>query len=191
MGHLFQIGEHAGLAVAEESAQGNDCVMELLSLTRTRVEEISHFYAQGFEVDDNNHPAPENIPPAATTSTTSCIYLDWGSSTLDPNRINNLSNYKGVLRGFDMATKNSLLVHFLHFLPVDFIKEVLLEQMNQLIVPPCLFPEFIRFLALMLQIGTTQGCKMRNFWSTEDVVDIFLGAPFHFNHLMSHRCLRP
>ena len=110
--------------------------MQLPSLTGTTVEDISHFHAQGFEVDDDNDPAPENVPAATTPSTTSCIYLDWGSNTLDPRRINNLSNYKAVLRGFDMATKNSILAHFLHFLPFDFIKEVLLEQMNQLIVPP-------------------------------------------------------
>ena len=85
------------------------------------------FRSQGFEVDDDNDPAPENVPAATTPSTTSCIYLDWGSNTLDLRRRNNLSNYKAVLRGFDMATKNSLLVHLLHFLSVDFIKEVLLE----------------------------------------------------------------
>ena len=85
-----------------------------------------------------------------------------------------------------MAAKNSILAHFLHFLPVDYIKEVLLEQMNQLIVPLCLFPEFMRFLALMPLVGTTQGCSRREFWSTNDV-DIFLGAPFCFNHFMSHR----
>ena len=71
-----------------------------------------------------------------------------------------------------MAAKNSILAHFLHFLPVDYIKEVLLEQMSQLIVPLCLFPEFMRFLALMLLIGTAQGCSRREFWSTKDV-DIF------------------
>ena len=129
--------------------------MQLPSLTGATVEDISHFCAQGFEVDDDNDPAPENVPAATTPSTTSCIYLDWGSNTLDPRRIKNLSNYKVVLRDFDMATNNSILTHFLHFLPVDFIKEVLLEQINQLIVPPCLFPEFTRFLALVLLIGTT------------------------------------
>ena len=185
VGNLFQIDEHADLAVAEEATQGNDCVMQLPSLTGTTVEDISHFHALGFEVD--NDPAPENVPAATTPSTTSCIYLDWGSNTLDPRRINNLSNYKAILRGLDMAAKNSILAHFLHFLPVDFIKEGLLEHMNQLIVPPCLFPEFMSFLALMLLIGTTQGCSRREFWSIEDV-DIFLGAPFCFNHLMSHRC---
>ena len=86
-----------------------------------------------------------------------------------------------------MAAKNNFLAHSLHFLLVDYIKEVLLEQMNQLIVPTCLFPEFMRFLALMLLIVTTQGCSRREFWSTEDV-EIFFGAPFCFNHLMSHRC---
>jgi hypothetical protein len=67
--YLFQKYEHNCLAVAEETAQGNDCVME--------------------------------------------------------------------------CNKNSILAHFLNFLPADFIKEVFLEQMNQLIVPPCLFPGFI------------------------------------------------
>ena len=76
VGNLFQIDEHADLAVAEEAAQGNDCVMQLPSLTRTTVEDISHFRAQGFEVDDDNDPAPENVPAASTPSTTSCIYLD-------------------------------------------------------------------------------------------------------------------
>ena len=130
VGNNFQIDEHAGLAVAEETAQGNDCVMQLPSLTGTIVEDISHFGMKGFEVDNVNDPTPEFVPIAATSSTTSCIYLDWGSNTLDPRRSNNLSNYKAVLRGFDMATKNSLLAHFLHFLPVDFIKEVPLEQMS-------------------------------------------------------------
>ena len=59
--------------------------------------------------------------------------------------------------------------------------------MSQLIVPPCLFLEFIWFLALMLLIGATQGCSRREFWSTEDV-DIFLDRTFCFNHLMSHMC---
>jgi hypothetical protein len=172
VGYLFQIDEHADLAAAEETAQGNDCVMKLPSLTGTTVRDISHFCVQGFEVDDDNDPAPENVPAAATPSKISCTYLDCRSNTLDPRRRNSLSNYKTVLKGFDMAAKNSLLVHFLHILLVDFIKEVLLEQMNQLIVPPCLFPEFMRFLALMLLIGTTQGCSRKEFWSTEDV-DIF------------------
>jgi hypothetical protein len=125
-------------------------VMQLPSLTETTVEDISHFHTQGFEVD--NDPALENVPAAITPSTPGCIYLDWGSNTLHPRRSNNLSSYQAALRGFDMRAKNSILAHFLHFLPVDFIKEVLLEQMNQLIVPPCLFPEFMRFLALVLLI---------------------------------------
>ena len=104
--------------------------MELPSQTGTTVEDISHFRPQRFEVDNDNDPAPENVPTAANPSTTSCIYLDWGSNTIDPRRINILSNYKAVLRGFDMAAKNSVSAHFLHFLPVDLIKEVHMEQMS-------------------------------------------------------------
>jgi hypothetical protein len=46
VGNLFQIDEHANLAAAEEAAQGNDCVMQLPSLTGTKVEDISHFCVQ-------------------------------------------------------------------------------------------------------------------------------------------------
>ena len=172
VGHLFQIDVHTSVTVAEETAQGNDYVMQLPSLTGTTVEDISHFHVQGFEVDNDNNPAPENVPTAPTPSTTSCIYLDWESNKLNPRRSNYLRKYKAVLRGFGMATKNILKVHFLHFLPVDFIKEVLPEKMSQLIAPPCLFPDLIRFLALMLLIGTPQGSSRREFWLTEDV-DIF------------------
>jgi hypothetical protein len=91
VGHLFQIGEHTSLAVAEETAEGNDCVMQLQSLVGTTVEDFSNFCSQGLEVD--NDPAPGNVPAAANPSTTSCIYLDWESNTLDPRRSNNLSNY--------------------------------------------------------------------------------------------------
>ena len=42
VGNLFQIDEHADLAVAEEAAQGNDCAMQLPSLTGTTVEDISN-----------------------------------------------------------------------------------------------------------------------------------------------------
>ena len=91
MGNLFQIDEHTGLAAAEETAQGNDCVMQLPSLTGITVKDISHFHMQEIEVD--NDPAPGNVPAATNPSTTRCIYLDWGSNTLDPRRSNNLSNH--------------------------------------------------------------------------------------------------
>ena len=53
MGHRFKIDELAGLAVAEETAQGNNCVMQLSSLTGTTVKDISHFHVLDFEVDDS------------------------------------------------------------------------------------------------------------------------------------------
>ena len=87
-GVSLQIDEHTGLAVAEEATQGNDCVMQLPSLTGTIVEYISHFHVQGFD----NDPSPESLCAAATPSTIRCIYLDWESNTLDPRRINNLRN---------------------------------------------------------------------------------------------------
>ena len=45
-------------------------------------EDASNFRAQGFEVDDDNEPAPENIPRQNDNNNSSCQYLEWGSETI-------------------------------------------------------------------------------------------------------------
>jgi hypothetical protein len=45
-------------------------------------EDISSFRAQGFAVDDDNEPAPENIP-TSNDSGADDIYRPWGSEPLD------------------------------------------------------------------------------------------------------------
>ena len=49
-------------------------------------EDISNFRAQGFSVDDDNEPAPENIL-TATDAATDGIYKPWGSEPLDKRRV--------------------------------------------------------------------------------------------------------
>jgi hypothetical protein len=49
-------------------------------------EDISNFRAQGFSVDDDNEPAPENIPTAADTANDG-MYRAWGSEPLDARRV--------------------------------------------------------------------------------------------------------
>ena len=44
-------------------------------------EDISNFRAQGFAVDDDNEPAPENIPTSTDTDTDD-TYRPWGSEPL-------------------------------------------------------------------------------------------------------------
>ena len=49
-------------------------------------EDISNFRAQGFAVDDDNEPAPENIPTSTDTDTDD-MYRPWGSEPLDARRV--------------------------------------------------------------------------------------------------------
>ena len=78
VGNIFQKDEHADLATAEEAAQGSYCVMQLPSMTETTVEDISHFCTQGFEVNNDSDPAPENVPATATPSTNQLYLLGLG-----------------------------------------------------------------------------------------------------------------
>ena len=50
-------------------------------------EDISNFRAQGFSVDDDNEPAPENIPTATDPATDGILYKPWGSQPLDKRRV--------------------------------------------------------------------------------------------------------
>ena len=49
-------------------------------------EDISNFRAQGFSVDDDNDPAPENIPTPAEV-VNGRIYRAWGSEPIDARRV--------------------------------------------------------------------------------------------------------
>ena len=56
-------------------------------------EDISNFRAQGFEVDDDNNPAPENIPTGTDTGTDN-MYRPWGSESLDARSIAGVRDVK-------------------------------------------------------------------------------------------------
>jgi hypothetical protein len=48
-------------------------------------EDTSNFRAQGFEVDDDNDPAPESLS-GPNDNNGDCLYFPWGAEPLDARR---------------------------------------------------------------------------------------------------------
>jgi hypothetical protein len=58
---------------------------EAREIPRILNEDISNFRAQGFAVDDDNEPAPENVP-SPNDDINEGMYRPWGSEPLDLRR---------------------------------------------------------------------------------------------------------
>ena len=147
-------------------------------------EDISNFRAQGFAVDDDKEPAPENIPTSDDTGTDD-MYGDWGSEPLCVRRVLGVINLQPTLVGADRSM-HTVLGFFLHFLPVKFFKTTILLATNKTLSDPLTWDEFLRFISILLLFATTQGVPRRMFWSN-DQPDIFCGAPFRLHAYMSRR----
>lgn len=147
-------------------------------------EDASNFRAQGFEVDDDNEPAPENIPNR-NNSNTECEYLSWGSESIEPRRAAGVGDVQPNLVGSD-GTLHSVLGYFLHFVPMAFIKNVILPATNAKLSEALTWEEFLRFMGIVFIIATTQSLSRREFWSL-DPPSMFSGAPFRLDSIMSRR----
>ena len=148
-------------------------------------EDISNFRPQGFSVDDDNEPAPENIPTEADNATNDGMYRAWGSEPLDARRVLGVRDVQPTLVSAD-ASMHTVLGFFFHFLPLEYFKTTILQATNETLSDPLTWDEFLRFISILLLFATTQGVPRRMFWSN-DQPDIFCGAPFRLHAYMSRR----
>jgi hypothetical protein len=148
-------------------------------------EDISNFRAQDFAVDDDNEPAPENIPSPQDQGIDS-MYRPWGSEPLDPRRTSGVRDVQPTLVGAD-SSLHTVLGYFLHFFPMNIFKTTVLTATNETLSDPLTWEEFLRFLGVLFLLATTQGVPRLLFWAN-DSPDIFSGAPFRLHAYMSRHC---
>ncbi len=117
-------------------------------------EDVSNFRAQGFSVDDNNEPAPENIPNATNTANDG-MYRAWGSEHLDARRVvDGVKDVQPTLVSAD-ASMHTLLGFFLHFLPLEFFRTTILQATNKTLSDPLTWDESLQFISILLLFVTT------------------------------------
>lgn len=133
-------------------------------------------------IDDDNMPAPENIPDE-TIQSTGVLSNEWGHSGICYRRMDGVMNQKARLH-FTSSVQPTRLQLFEIFFPKPYITEILIPETNKNLSQALNYGEFLVFLGIWLMMATIQGFQRRDFWSSGKV-DIFKTAPYRFNDIMS------
>ena len=151
-------------------------------------EEIENMIDQGIMVDDDNAPAPENIPPAVIKPGESVVHYNnsWGHNgscyrLLGHGGFENPRMLKQP--GEDWSRGD----YFRAFFPMDYMKAILLDINRKL--PPSQhhieYWEFLWWIGIWFLLATVDGHARKDFWDRETVDRRFAGAPFTVHDLMT------
>lgn len=147
---------------------------------------------QGFSIDDDNAPAPENVPvdegESLISNNSNNVMKEWGHNGLCYRKVTEARDCRASLKKYCTdEVKFSKLQYFEMMIPKQFIVDVMLVSMNQKIQPgadPISYGEFLKFLGLRFLMATVQGPQYREYWS-EKPISMFVGAPFRIFDFMS------
>ena len=152
-------------------------------------EDIQHMRSLGLDVDDDNDPAPENIPdhePLAETNQT------WGWNGLDYRALKNGTNVRPVLcHGLNEIPadpcRRTLLSLFMTLFPMEYLEEHILKATNKNLDPGVTeisLGELLRFFGIWFFLATTAGFPRRDYFS-KTPVNFLNGAPYRVNMWMT------
>ena len=133
MADFFDNTEEEYTAVlVDNEEEGADTSLVTPELSENTHEDVARLRKDGYVVDDDNDPAPENIPtPAAKDD--NFMYHEWGS-------ISNICHRRSEGHVYDMPKllkqvvvkgKASYIDYFIYFLAVEWMKYVLLEMTSK------------------------------------------------------------
>ena len=131
----FFTGVPVGVEVTEEVKEGEEEEIAVPWLANTDLaENIARLRAEGYGVDDDNEPAPENVPtvePAQVIKPIDAsIYNEWDSCTIC-HRYTQGMRYERAQLVNQLDPTSSYLDHFNYYLPIDYIKDILIVQTNK------------------------------------------------------------
>ena len=162
---------------SEANLEGNDLA-----------ENMARLKLEGYGVDDDNDPAPENIPILSEEPTikTSSIYQEWDSCTIC-HRFSQGLRYEKAKLDFEIphAPNSTYIDYFIYFLPEAYMKEILLVATNKNDLDNVTWGELLVYIGLwFLMASINTGCDRRAYWENSPVSP-WKGAPYRFNEYMT------
>lgn len=188
----FHVGDN-GQAILQEASNENTVEDEDVELPAI-IAQIEH---RGFrdddilqmngqvEVDDDNLPAPENVPIEDDANGVDDVFVEWGHDGVCQRRQAGGQNASASLFNFGgHAGVPSILQTFEILFPKGFLESVVIKETNKKLDKKMSCGEFYVWIGLWFFMGTTYFGDRREFWSTK-AIDAFQGTPFRFNDFMS------
>ena len=134
-------------------------------------------------IDDDNEPAPENVPQASEGDTES--FGAWGHTGFCNCRIQNIPNHPAKLNfPLDKTEKDIFVQLFQGLFPNNVLETIISETNKTISGDPLSYGELLQWIGLWVLMSTVDGSDRRAFWSTHEI-DIFEGAPFHLACFMT------
>ena len=107
-------------------------------------------------VDDDNQPAPENIP--TMTDTPSIISTEWGHEGVCFRKEYKHPNSPAILvHPVDTARDNVNLQLFEHLFPKNFLQDVMIPTMNRKLSNAVLYGELLSWISLWVLMSSVDG----------------------------------
>ncbi len=168
-------GRPADAVPVAEIVEEREEIPEEIFQARNRAEDIALVRGQGFEVDDDNDPAPENVPAVDEAPPVVNDLLEgqeWGWDGID-RRVVAGGNYNEPSFPNNWVPQGkSYLDLFIYFFPMVWFTTVLVAKTSAAIVEsglhgskaPVTFGEMIRFLGIRLLMSTQQGWTVDDYW---------------------------
>ena len=137
------------------------------------------------EIDDDNEPAPKNIPVPDSATTSPILHSSWGHSGFCFCKQEGLPNNPAKLSSPVDTTRNDInLQLFERLFPWQYVEDVIIVEMNKKLKHPFSYGEFLRWIGIWVLISTVNGCDQRAFWSTKAISN-YKGAPFRLGMFMT------
>ena len=186
----------AGATAANTGADGNtgedrqEIPDGLTASLRATSDDIALMRGMGFDVDDDNDPAPENVPgDNQQEASDDGLYegQSWGWQGFCDRRKNNMNNTKPKLRVPESIFAGmTYITMFLLMFPKQLLEVIVSRTSKQLEKngnTVTSLGEFLRFLGLQMFMSTQTGFSRRDYWSGAPVT-LTAGAPFRLNEFM-------
>ena len=120
------------------------------------------------EIDDDNNPAPENVPQAGETLPEN-IFGEWGHQGMCFRHMTGTQNRNPTI-SFLQNVRPTLLQLFELLFPMNYVKSVILPLINKEINgAPVEYWEFLVFLGIWFLMAMIQGPQWKDFWSLNPV----------------------
>ena len=133
-------------------------------------EDIALMESMGFQVDDDNAPAPENVPDVNNEEVDSNEKATWGWDGICDRKANAFSDVQPKLQGVTNDTIGSMTYAsmFLLLFPTNFLREVMLIEMNKVVEGSEIsYGEFLRWLGLWFFMATISGFSRHDFFQSD------------------------
>ena len=148
------------------------------------------------QIDDDNLPAPENIPgpaievpgaPAPDNNNNNNIYApDWGHDGVCLRKTAGGVSTSAKMLSLTPDSNPNLVQLFEQFFPIQYVKQVILVETNKQLPKsnPLTYGEFLLFVGVIFLMSTLKFESRRDLWSTQKV-NMFSGAPIRLGEYIS------